>query len=194
MGAALAAASIVGLLPAVAELAGGDDFTRSSSSSGAALVTDAGMELVMESVLAAAAATIPPTLELRALGVAQSWWRFQAIVLVGSHVALFAAAYWFFAALLYRDYEVKQKYIQLLFAATFSASCCMFELLLATLAGAVDPVVGALAWKVDHWTLICLSYVALPACFVWTSVRSVCNGSHRLAMASAVISLPLFWY
>lgn len=123
-----------------------------------------------------------------------SWWRSEACFLVASHVLLFASANWFFAKLLYRDYEVKQRYIQLLFAATFAASSSMFELMLATVAGFLDPDVRAVAWKVDHWTLIWLAYVALPACFVWTSVRSICYGSHRLAFASAVLSLPPFWY
>ncbi|CAE7338233.1 GPR89, partial [Symbiodinium pilosum] len=123
-----------------------------------------------------------------------SWWRCEACFLVASHVLFFASANWFFAKLLYRDYEVKQRYIQILFAATFAASSSMFELMLATVAGLLDPDVRAVAWKVDHWTLIWLAYVALPACFVWTSVRSICYGSHRLAFASAVLSLPPFWY
>lgn len=34
-----------------------------------------------------------------------TWWRFQALLLAASHVTLFAVANWFFAKLLYRDYE-----------------------------------------------------------------------------------------
>ncbi|CAJ1337180.1 unnamed protein product [Effrenium voratum] len=124
----------------------------------------------------------------------ETWWRFQAFFLASSHVILFASAHWFFAKLLYRDYEVKQRYIQLMFAATFAASSSMFELILATIAGILDSKVRAFAWKVDHWTLIWMAYVALPACFVWTSVRSICHGSHRLALISVVLCLPPFWY
>eukprot|EP00438_Fugacium_kawagutii_P014579 Skav210157 [mRNA] locus=scaffold1811:28618:30363:+ [translate_table: standard] len=123
-----------------------------------------------------------------------TWWRCQAFLLAGSHVMLFAVANWFFAKLLYRDYEVKHRYIQILFAATFAASSSMFQLMLATIAGLFDADVRAFAWKVDHWTLIWLSYVVLPASFVWTAVRSICYGSHRLALASALLSLPPFWY
>ena len=36
---------------------------------------------------------------------AATWWRFQALLLAASHVTLFAVANWFFAKLLYRDYE-----------------------------------------------------------------------------------------
>ena len=68
----------------------------------------------------------------------------------------------------------------------------MFQLMLATMAGLFDADVRAFAWKVDHWTLIWLSYVVLPASFVWTAVRSICYGSHRLALASALLSLPPF--
>ena len=90
--------------------------------------------------------------------------------------------------------EVKQRYIQILFAVTFAASSSMFQLMLATMAGLFDADVRAFAWKVDHWTLIWLSYVVLPASFVWTAVRAICYGSHRVALASAVLSLPVFWY
>ena len=90
--------------------------------------------------------------------------------------------------------QVKQRYIQFLFAATFAASSSMFQLMLATMAGLFDTDVRAFAWKVDHWTLIWLSYVVLPASFVWTAVRSICYGSHRLALASALLALPPFWY
>lgn len=46
----------------------------------------------------------------------------------------------------------------------------------------------------DHWTLIFLAYVVLPASFVWTSVRSICYGSPRLAFGSVFVALPVFWY
>lgn len=125
---------------------------------------------------------------------AELWYWCSACILLASHCALFSAGYWFFARLLYRDYEVKERHIQVLFATTFAASSSMFQLLLLMLAGALAPGVRTTAWKVDHWTLIALAYVVLPFCFVWTSVRSVCCGSRRLALACATAFLPLFWY
>lgn len=107
---------------------------------------------------------------------------------------MFATAHWFFARLLYRDYEVKHRYIQVLFAATFAASCSMFELLMVTLAGVFDPDLRAVAWKFNQWIVIGNAYVALPTCFLYTSVRSVCHRSRRLALASCATGLPLFWY
>jgi len=120
-------------------------------------------------------------------------WR-TAVFLLFSHCALFSVAHWFFARLLYRDYEVKHRHIQLLFAATFSASCSMFELVLATLTGTVERALLAFAWDVDFWILITLSYIVLPACFVWTSVRSVCGVSRRVALVCVLAALPLFWH
>ncbi|CAK9004730.1 3-glucosyltransferase (Dolichyl-P-Glc:Man9GlcNAc2-PP-dolichyl glucosyltransferase) (Asparagine-linked glycosylation protein 6 homolog) (Dol-P-Glc:Man(9)GlcNAc(2)-PP-Dol alpha-1 [Durusdinium trenchii] len=120
--------------------------------------------------------------------------RLEALVLIASHVSLFASGFWFFAKLLYRDYEVKQRYIQVLFATTFAASCSMFQLMLCTMAGLFDAQLRLTAWKVDHWTLIFLAYVVLPASFVWTSVRSICYGSPRLAFGSVFVALPVFWY
>jgi len=118
----------------------------------------------------------------------------EATFLVASHAASFVFAQWFFDRLLYRDYEVKQRHIQLLFSATFAASSSMFELLLATLAGALEPRLCFVAWKVDHWTLIALAYVLLPFCFVWTTVRMMRFGSIRIALACATAAVPAFWY
>ena len=100
-------------------------------------------------------------------------------------------------------------------------------------AASCNPLECCWRRQVDHWTLIWLAYVALPACFacrsatlscsetagainlislrsfsaeVWTSVRSICYGSHRLAVSLQELSrldgscrtthfciLPLFW-
>jgi len=124
----------------------------------------------------------------------EPWPRCEVGFLVVSHGVLFYSALWFFKRLLYRDYEVKRRSIQVLFAATFMASASMLQLVLATLIGALTASVRSVAWKVDHWTLIALSYVILPSCFVWNFVRSVCNFSPRLSTASALAALPVFWY
>lgn len=122
------------------------------------------------------------------------WVRCEVCFLFVSHVALFAAANWFFTRLLYRDYEVKHRYIQYLFAATFAASSSMFELLIASLTGALELGIRQLAWQFDHWALILLAYIALPGSFVWTFVQSVLNGSRQVAAACVVGALPVFWY
>jgi hypothetical protein len=42
--------------------------------------------------------------------------------------------------------------------------------------------------------LIALTYIVLPASFVWTSVRSIGGGSLRLSAVSSLVVLPVFWY
>lgn len=133
----------------------------------------------------------PPSAEL---AVAHSWPLLDCIILVGCHGALFLTAHWFFARLLYRDYEVKYHYIQILFSETFAASCSMFVLLLATMAGAFDPDTRALAWNINHWVVVVNAYVVLPTCFIYNIVRTVCRRSRRLAFASCCLGIPLFWH
>mmetsp|Transcript_10504 Transcript_10504/g.19009 ORF Transcript_10504/g.19009 Transcript_10504/m.19009 type:complete len:483 (+) Transcript_10504:114-1562(+) len=116
------------------------------------------------------------------------------ILLLASHVVFLVAANWFFTRLLYRDYEVKAVHVQALFAITFAVSASMFELLFLVLAGLLDQTVFAVAWKVDQWTLVVLAYVVLPACLVWTSVRTVGSCSRSVAMGFALSALPCFWY
>lgn len=115
-------------------------------------------------------------------------------LLVISHVGVFVAAGWFFDRLLYRDYEVNQRYIQVLFALTFTASTSMLVLLVSELTGTLEHRLWAIAWKFDHWTLIALAYVVLPACCVWSTVCSIWSGSRALALICSVCVLPAFWY
>lgn len=106
----------------------------------------------------------------------------------------FISALWFFKALMYRDYEVRNRWIQFLFALTFAASSCMFELLLSELLDLLNPEFRVVMWKASHWLLISLFYVILPTTFISTSVRSVYDGSIRLVGACVGICLPAFWY
>eukprot|EP00811_Abedinium_folium_P027985 NODE_4293_length_1909_cov_6.774411.p1 GENE.NODE_4293_length_1909_cov_6.774411~~NODE_4293_length_1909_cov_6.774411.p1 ORF type:complete len:475 (-),score=118.81 NODE_4293_length_1909_cov_6.774411:307-1731(-) len=101
---------------------------------------------------------------------------------------------WFFRRMLYRDYEVKQRHIQVLFATTFAASASMFELLLLTLADGLGPGARAAAWKLDFWALIALAYIMLPACAIWSALHSALEAPRRLAVACIAVGLPLFWY
>lgn len=121
------------------------------------------------------------------------WPRHEGIFLVVSHLTSFVVGNWFFQRLLYRDYEIKQRHIQVLFALTFTTSTSMLGLVVGTVAGILEPHVRAVAWKFDHWVLITLAYLVLPACFVWTSVRSVAGGRKFFAGLCVVIALPVFW-
>lgn len=121
------------------------------------------------------------------------WPRHEGMFLVVSHLMCFYVGNWFFQRLLYRDYEIKQRHIQILFALTFTASTSMLGLVVGTVAGILEPHVRAAAWKFDHRVLITLAYLVLPACFVWTSVRSVAGGAKCVAGLCIVIVLPIFW-
>jgi len=116
------------------------------------------------------------------------------VLLLASHVFFFIAANWFFTRLLYRDYEVKAKHVQALFAIAFTVSASMFELLFLVLAGLLEQTIFAVAWKADQWTLVALAYGVLPACLLWTSVRTVGSWSRTVAMAVVFAGLPCFWY
>eukprot|EP00929_Paragymnodinium_shiwhaense_P024137 TRINITY_DN14959_c0_g1_i1.p1 TRINITY_DN14959_c0_g1~~TRINITY_DN14959_c0_g1_i1.p1 ORF type:complete len:626 (+),score=167.84 TRINITY_DN14959_c0_g1_i1:228-2105(+) len=141
--------------------------------------------------VADAAIDEPPLLSPSRPGTRWCWW--EAGFLVGSHGMLFYAASWFFQQMLYRDYEVKQRYVQVLFSATFAASANLLFLVLATLSGALTDGVQAVAWKVDYWTIIALTYIVLPACFVW-SIMLIAGHTWRAAFTGIVLALPLFWY
>lgn len=53
-------------------------------------------------------------------------------------VVFFAGGWVFFVKQLFRDYEVHHSLVQLIFSATFSLSCTMFELIIFEIIGVLD--------------------------------------------------------
>lgn len=54
----------------------------------------------------------------------------EQLLLLATQVAFFGGAWLFFSTKLFKDYEVKDTLVQSLFAATFTLSCTMFELII----------------------------------------------------------------
>lgn len=59
-------------------------------------------------------------------------------VILASFAFFFSAGWAFFRLQLFRDYEVKLRHIQLIFAATFALSCSMFELIIFEIFDVLD--------------------------------------------------------
>lgn len=54
----------------------------------------------------------------------------DAFVVLLSQIAFFSLGWIFFMKRLFKDYEVHQRTVQMIFSVTFALSCTMFELII----------------------------------------------------------------
>ena len=67
-----------------------------------------------------------------------------------SQLVFFAFAWVFFMKKLFRDYEVRNVWVQLQFSLTFALSCTMFELIIFEIVGVLDLKSVCLPSPFDH--------------------------------------------
>ena len=51
-------------------------------------------------------------------------------VVLGSQALFFGLGWLFFMKQLFKDYEIRQRVVQIIFSVTFALSCTMFELII----------------------------------------------------------------
>lgn len=54
----------------------------------------------------------------------------DSLKVLGTQLVFFLIGWVFFVKKLFRDYELRQKFVQLIFCVNFSLSCTMFELII----------------------------------------------------------------
>jgi hypothetical protein len=63
---------------------------------------------------------------------------FEGLTIFLSSTAFFFLGWLFFANKLFQDYEIRNRIVQLTFAATFSLCCCLFELIIFEIVDVLD--------------------------------------------------------
>jgi len=83
-------------------------------------------------------------------------------VLLLSWVLFFGFGWFFFRAQLFRDYEIKKIWVQLLFALTFTLSCSLFQLVIFEIIDVIDDGLRWTNWKLDLALMLILLLLVLP--------------------------------
>uniref|UniRef100_A0A0N5AHE1 Golgi pH regulator n=1 Tax=Syphacia muris TaxID=451379 RepID=A0A0N5AHE1_9BILA len=98
---------------------------------------------------------------------------------------------------LFRDYEVHQKMVQLLFSITFALSCTLFELIIFEILGVLEPSSRFLHWKLALYSVLFVLIVVLPN-YVAFSILSTISFVRRnwllpLTFSAWLIFIYFFW-
>ncbi|VDL73233.1 unnamed protein product [Nippostrongylus brasiliensis] len=86
----------------------------------------------------------------------------DAGVMVVSQVLFFVCGWLFFMKQLFKNYEVRNRIVQLVFSITFSLSCTMFELIIFEIMDVMDSGSRFASWRLCLSAILITLIVALP--------------------------------
>ncbi|CAD6187328.1 unnamed protein product [Caenorhabditis auriculariae] len=116
----------------------------------------------------------------------------DATVLVGSLLLFFTCGWVFYAKQLFRNYEVRNRTVQILFSFTFAFSCAMFELIIFEIANIMAQSSRFRAWKFCLTGVLIILIGVLPFYFCFSIVRALGLVRSRYHFPTAVLAWLTF--
>ncbi|RKO90396.1 Abscisic acid G-protein coupled receptor-domain-containing protein, partial [Blyttiomyces helicus] len=122
----------------------------------------------------------------------------SSLVVWGSQLLFFGVGWVFFMEKLFRDYEVRNGLVRLIFSATFAASCTLFELVIFEIGDVLDRSSRWLHWKINLYVMLFNVIVLLPFYQFYIGFAERDNGWTRrnrwsLAAVCWLVYIYLFW-
>ncbi|XP_064595611.1 Golgi pH regulator-like [Liolophura sinensis] len=103
----------------------------------------------------------------------------DSFVMLFSQVLFFAGGWVFFLKQLFRDYEVHQPVVLLVFSVTFSLCCAMFELIIFEILGILDTSSRYFHWNLFLFSILVFLIAVLPFYIAYYVVSNVRFVPHR---------------
>ncbi|XP_053167570.1 Golgi pH regulator B isoform X11 [Hemicordylus capensis] len=117
-------------------------------------------------------------------------------IMVISQVLFFGFGWLFFMRQLFKDYEVRQYVVQVVFSVTFAFSCTMFELIIFEILGVLNSSSRYFHWKLNLCVILLVLVFMVPfyiGYFIVSNIRLLHR--HRLLFACVVwlTFMYFFW-
>ncbi|CAD5230634.1 unnamed protein product [Bursaphelenchus okinawaensis] len=122
-------------------------------------------------------------------------WDFGVIIV--SQLAFFGLGWVFFMKQLFKDYEVHERYVQVIFSVMFALSCTMFELIIFEIVDVMQPQHRFLTWKIGLHTILSILIFFLPFLISYSLVKSIriipVNWIFPMTVISWLVFIYFFW-
>ncbi|NXS11969.1 GPHR regulator, partial [Neodrepanis coruscans] len=114
-------------------------------------------------------------------------------IMFTSQVLFFGFGWLFFMRKLFKDYEVRQYVVQVIFSVTFAFSCTMFELIIFEILGVLNSSSRYFHWKLNLCVILLILVFMVPfyiGYFVVSNIRLL----HRQKLLFACVLWLTFMY
>ncbi|XP_042710203.2 Golgi pH regulator B isoform X2 [Chrysemys picta bellii] len=114
-------------------------------------------------------------------------------IMVTSQVLFFGFGWLFFMRKLFKDYEVRQYVVQVVFSVTFAFSCTMFELIIFEILGVLNSSSRYFHWKLNLCVILLVLVFMVPfyiGYFIVSNIRLL----HRQRLLFACVVWLTFMY
>uniref|UniRef100_A0A673XFT7 Abscisic acid G-protein coupled receptor-like domain-containing protein n=1 Tax=Salmo trutta TaxID=8032 RepID=A0A673XFT7_SALTR len=113
-----------------------------------------------------------------------------------SQVLFFGFGWLFFMRQLFKDYEVRQYVVQVVFSITFAFSCTMFELIIFEILGALETSSRYFHWKFNLYVILLVLIFVVPfyiGYFVVSNIRLLQRQKLLFACVVWFTFMYFFW-
>lgn len=88
-------------------------------------------------------------------------------------MCFFAGGWWFFVNHLFRNYEVRNVFVQLIFSVTFSLSLTMFELIIFEIVGLMESSSRYFHWRLGLTLLLIMCIALIPFYIAYSCISNI---------------------
>ncbi|CAG0921633.1 unnamed protein product [Notodromas monacha] len=122
----------------------------------------------------------------------------DAVIMLASEIIFFAGGWVFFVKQLFKNYEIHQVQVQLVFATTFALSCTMFELIIFEILGILESNSRLFYWRLGLLLMLLVLIIFIPFYMSYCLVSNLrfvktARGLHILSFLCWLAFLYLFW-
>ncbi|KAM7380378.1 hypothetical protein PAMP_003680 [Pampus punctatissimus] len=113
----------------------------------------------------------------------------DSIIMFTSQVLFFGFGWLFFMRQLFKDYEVRQYVVQVVFSVTFAFSCTMFELIIFEILGALSTSSRYFHWKLNLYVILLVLIFVVPFYIGYFVVSNI-----RLLQRQRLLFACMVWF
>ncbi|KAK6315116.1 hypothetical protein J4Q44_G00146450 [Coregonus suidteri] len=120
----------------------------------------------------------------------------DAVIMFTLQVLFFGFGWLFFVRQLFKDYEVRQYVVQVVFSITFAFSCTMFELIIFEILGALETSSRYFHWKFNLYVILLVLIFVVPfyiGYFVVSNIRLLQRQKLLFACVVWFTFMYFFW-
>ncbi|KAG8000595.1 Golgi pH regulator [Nibea albiflora] len=113
----------------------------------------------------------------------------DSVIMFTSQVLFFGFGWLFFMRQLFKDYEVRQYIVQVVFSITFAFSCTMFELIIFEILGALSSSSRYFHWKLNLYVILLVLIFVVPFYIGYFVVSNI-----RLLQRQRLLFACMVWF